>query len=79
MPTVFLEYEGVVNTEFMAKGKKITDDSYCKILQNLEKEIKEHGRGKLRDGIIMLHDNAKPHAAQMLLNIFALEVWPHPP
>ncbi|GBM72519.1 hypothetical protein AVEN_263464-1 [Araneus ventricosus] len=38
--------------------------------------------GMLNDGVILLHDNARPHTArktQELLQKFKWEVWSHPP
>lgn len=82
MATVFFDWEGVVYTEFMPKGTTINAASYCQTLQKLRTAIKQRRRGRLSEGVILLHDNATPHTAnqtKQLLQKFKWEVWPHPP
>lgn len=55
MAIVAFDCEGVVYSEFIAKGRTIATDAYFKTLQNLKKAIKDHGYG-----IIFLYDNADP-------------------
>ncbi|KFM62375.1 Histone-lysine N-methyltransferase SETMAR, partial [Stegodyphus mimosarum] len=82
MMTLFFDREGVVHTEFMPKGATINASSYCETLKRLRKSLKNRRPGKLSKGIVLLHDNARPHAAKQtceLLKTFRWEVWNHSP
>jgi hypothetical protein len=56
--------------------------SYCDILENLRQAIKHKQPGKLSWGVLMLHDNAHPHAENATwdtLHHFGLGVLDCPP
>ncbi|GBM81402.1 Mariner Mos1 transposase [Araneus ventricosus] len=81
MTTVSFDCEGVVYTEFKRKGRTINAESNCETLRGLLKALKNKRRGKLSKGIVLLHDNARPHkarATQGLLFSFGWEVRQHP-
>ncbi len=49
---------------------------------NLKEKIKQERRGKLSKGVLLLHDNARPHTAnqtQTTLQAIKFESLPHPP
>jgi hypothetical protein len=51
-------------------------------LQKLRRAIQNKGRGMLRRGVVMIHDNARPHTAaetQNLITTFGWEQFDHPP
>ncbi|GBO38699.1 Histone-lysine N-methyltransferase SETMAR [Araneus ventricosus] len=82
MATVFWDRKGVLLVEFMPRGTTITAASYSKTLQRLRRAIQNKRRGMLASGIVLLHDNARPHTAvatTILLQRFGWEVFDHPP
>ncbi|GBL87308.1 Histone-lysine N-methyltransferase SETMAR [Araneus ventricosus] len=80
--TVFWDRKGVLLVEFMPRGTTITAASYSETLQRLRRAIQNKRRGMLSSGIVLLHDNARPHTAvatTILLQRFGWEVFDHPP
>jgi histone-lysine N-methyltransferase SETMAR len=81
MLTVFVDIHGPLLMEWMPVGATINTQRYCDNLQNLRRAIKERP-GKLSRGVLMLHDNAHPHAAHATrdtLRRFGWGVLDHPP
>jgi hypothetical protein len=63
-------------------GATINAQRYCDTLQNIRRAIKNKRPGKLSRGVLMLHDNARPHPAQATrdtLRHFGWGVLDHPP
>ncbi len=82
MMTLFFDVRGPLLIEWMPKGTTINAPRYVDTLMQLHKNIKNRRRGKLSAGVVLLHDNAKPHTAkltQSILNTLNLEVLIHPP
>jgi hypothetical protein len=55
---------------------------YCDTLKKLRRAIQNKRRGMLSRGVVMLHDNARPHTAaatQDLIATFGWEQFDHPP
>jgi hypothetical protein len=63
MATVFWDRKGVLLVEFMPYGTIINAESYCATLRRLRYAIQNRRRGLLSSGVMLLHDNARPHAA----------------
>jgi len=62
MLTVFWDQDGVVLTEFLAKGTKINGACYASLLGKLQAVIKNHRRGMLTKGLRILQVNGHcPH------------------
>ena len=59
--TVFWDQDGVVLTEFLAKGTKINGSCYASLLGKLQAVIKNHRRGMLTKGVRILQDKAPVH------------------
>ena len=81
MATVFWDREGVLLLDFMEPGATITSGTYCSTLQKLRKAIRRKRQGLLTKGVVLLHDNARPHTAQLTVRRLAeygWEVLPHP-
>jgi len=49
----------------LEQGKTITGDYYASLLVKLRDAIKDKGRGKLRNGVLLLHDNAPSHSSRV--------------
>ncbi|GFV83346.1 histone-lysine N-methyltransferase SETMAR [Trichonephila clavipes] len=55
---------------------------YCETLRKLRRAIQNKRRGFLSKGVVFLHDNARPHIANVtktLLRGFGWDVFDHPP
>jgi hypothetical protein len=59
----FLNAQNVLLVEFMPLGTTINVESYCATLRRLRYAIQNRRRGILSSGVMLLHDNARPHAA----------------
>ncbi|GBN54278.1 Histone-lysine N-methyltransferase SETMAR [Araneus ventricosus] len=61
---------------------KINSNRYCGTLRKLRRAIQNRSRGMLSAGIVLFHDNSRPHSAaasQELLDEFGWEIFDHPP
>lgn len=65
MLTVFWDQDGVVMTDFLAKGTTITGAYYASLLRKLREAIKIKRRGKISKGILLLQDNAPVHNSRV--------------
>lgn len=82
MASVFWDRHGVLLVDFMQRGTTINAEAYCQTLRKLRRAIQNKRRGMLTKGIVLLHDNARPHTAGQtrdLLDSFGWEVLDHPP
>lgn len=82
MASVFWDRKGLLLVDFMPQKTTINADAYCETLQRLRRAIQNKRRGMLTRGIVLLHDNARPHTAQKTTNLlrkFKWEVFDHPP
>ena len=70
-------------TDHLSKGSTITGAYYADELHKLREELKSKRRGKLRRGVLLLHDNAPAHtsAVKCLHSAeaeYGYELLPHP-
>ncbi|GBO24674.1 Histone-lysine N-methyltransferase SETMAR, partial [Araneus ventricosus] len=63
MVTVFWDAQGFLLIEFMTRGTTINSEVYCRTLKKLKRAIQNKRRGLLSSGVVLLHDNARPHTA----------------
>jgi len=66
----------------MEPGTTITSETYCETLKKLRRAIENKRRGMLTSGVVLLHDNVRPHTAaraQALLQKFHWDMFDHPP
>ncbi|PNF43135.1 hypothetical protein B7P43_G17771 [Cryptotermes secundus] len=78
MGTVFWDAEGFILAEFLEPGQTINAACYVQTLHKLRRALRDKCPGQ---NIIILHDNAHPHAARVTLEATAKigwEVLPHP-
>lgn len=82
MATVFWDRKGVLLIDFLPRGMTINAERYCDTLTKLKRAIQNRRRGLLSSGVVLLHDNARPHTAAMTktqLDKFRWELLDHPP
>jgi len=82
MATVFWDRKGILLIDFLESGLTINADAYCETVRKLRRAIQNKRSGMLSSGIVLLHDNARPHTAAriaQLLQQFHWEVFDHPP
>ncbi|GBN23558.1 hypothetical protein AVEN_233680-1 [Araneus ventricosus] len=80
MTSVFWDRHGVLLVAFMQRGTAIKAVAYGQTLRKLRRAIQNKRRGMLTEGILLLHDNARPHTAaqtRALLDSFGWEVSNH--
>jgi histone-lysine N-methyltransferase SETMAR len=68
--------------EFLPQGSTINAGVYCDTFKKLHRAIQNKRRGMLSWGVMMLHDNDRPHtlaATQDLIGTFGREQFNHPP
>jgi histone-lysine N-methyltransferase SETMAR len=83
MVTVWWSTAGVIHYNFLKPGETITAETYCSEIEIVHQKLSQKQPALVnRQGPILLHDNARPHASQMTLqklNELAYETLPHPP
>ena len=82
MCTVFWDRKGILLVDFLSQGSTINAGDYCNTLQKLHRAIQNKQHGMLSWGVVMIHDNARPHTAatmQNLITTFGWEQFNHPP
>lgn len=82
MITVWWSMGGVIHFSFLDPGETITADKYCTELEEMHRKlIIKHPAMTNRHGVILLHDNARPHISKVTLNKLKdlkYETLPHP-
>jgi hypothetical protein len=80
--TAFWDKRGVLMVEFMEKGTTMRSALYYETLKKLCGAIQKNWRGMLTCGVVLFHENARPHTAfstQALPDHFDWELFDHPP
>lgn len=68
--------------DYLERGNTINAQRYCEVLKKLRSAIKRKRPHLLSKGVLLMHDNARPHSArqtQDLLGQFNWDIFPHPP
>ena len=65
MMTIFWDSDGVLLTDYLSHGTTINGPYYASLLERLRSAIKEKRRGKLTQGVLLLHDNAPVHKSNI--------------
>lgn len=80
---VWWDLKGIVYYELMGDNQTITSEVYCQQLTRLKAVLQEKRPSLInRKGVILHHDNARPHTARATKNLieeFGWEVMHHPP
>ncbi|GFO03923.1 transposase [Plakobranchus ocellatus] len=81
MATVFWDAKGLILLDILPQGQCINAARYCSTLDRLKEAIRRKRPGLLRRGVVLQHDNATPHSAnltQQWLQRYGWEILPHP-
>ncbi|UYV82271.1 hypothetical protein LAZ67_21001522 [Cordylochernes scorpioides] len=68
--------------DYLPPNTTVNAARYCEVLTKLRAAIKRKRPGLLSQKVLLVHDNARPHAArttQTLLENFKWEIFTHPP
>jgi hypothetical protein len=63
MLTMFWDSQGVLLAHFRKSGENMNSASYCEVLLKLQDAIHRKHPGQLARGLLLPHDNARPHTA----------------
>lgn len=65
MATIFWDSQGILLIDYMNKGNTVTGEYYANLMHRLRDAIKVMRRGKLTQGVLLLHDNAPVHKSRL--------------
>lgn len=81
--SVWWDFKGPVHWELLKSGQTINSEFYCGQLDTLKSVLAKKRPALInRKGVILLHDNAKPHTSKMTqlkIKELEFEVLQHPP
>jgi histone-lysine N-methyltransferase SETMAR len=63
MASVFWDCDGLLLIDYLPKGETINKEYYANLMPQLRDAIVQKRRGKITPGVLLLHDNARPHTA----------------
>jgi hypothetical protein len=75
------DMEGIIHYELLERNLTVTAENYCQQLRRLEGATQQK-RPARRHGVILQHDNARPHTANMnkaAIQELDWEILPHSP
>jgi histone-lysine N-methyltransferase SETMAR len=79
---VFWDSQGVLLLNFQKGGENVNSASYCVVLLKLRDAIHRKRPDQLARGILLHHDNARPHTPQAIqkrIQELQWELLEHPP
>lgn len=81
--TVWWTARGIVHIDYLPRGQTITSNVYCHEIDSVHQKLIQRRASLVnRKGVLLLHDNARPHVAletQRKLHEVNWEALPHPP
>jgi hypothetical protein len=81
MLCIWWDMEGSIHYELLESKLTVTLERHCQQLRRLEEEIQKKRPGR-RKGVILQHDNARPHTANVTkaaIQKLDWEILPHRP
>lgn len=82
MATIFWDAHGIILIDYLEKGRTITSQYYCALLDKFDAALKEKRPHLQRKKILFHHDNAPAHSSLLTtekLIKLRYELLPHPP
>jgi histone-lysine N-methyltransferase SETMAR len=80
MLCIWWDMKGIIHYELLERNLTVTAERCCQHLRCLEEAVQQKYPGR-RHGVILQHDNARPHTANMtkaVIQELDWEVLPHP-
>jgi hypothetical protein len=62
---IWWDMEGIIHYELLERNLTVTAERCCQQIRRLEKAIQQKRPGR-RHRVILQHDNARPHTANMI-------------
>jgi hypothetical protein len=78
MLTVFWDSQEVLLAHFQKCSENLNSASYCEVLLKLRDAISRKRPGQLVRGVLLYHDNSRPHTARATQEIFQELQWEFP-
>lgn len=80
MVAVIWNCQGVLLIDWLEPDASINSDAYVETLTKLRRAIQNKRPGKWAEGVLLQHDNARPHTGRKTASIgqLVLQVLPHP-
>jgi hypothetical protein len=76
MLTFFWDSQGPILEIYLERGTTVTSATYCDMLQGgLKPAIRSKRRGGPSEGVLLLHDNARPHIGAHMLETLRKLKW----
>jgi hypothetical protein len=66
MMIISWDKDGVLLTDYLPRGTTINGPYYASIIEQLRSASLEKRRGKVRHGVLLLHDNASVHKSNIV-------------
>ena len=66
MMTIFWDKDGILLTDYLARGSTINSPYYTSLIEWLRSVILEKRRDKISRGVLLLHDNAPVHKCNIV-------------
>jgi hypothetical protein len=60
---MFWDSQGVLLAHFQKRGENMNSAMYCEVLLKLRYAVRRKLPGQLARGVLLYHDNARPHTA----------------
>lgn len=82
MATVFWDSQGIILIDYLEKGRTITGQYYCDLLDTFDAALKAKRPHLKKKKILFHHDNAPAHSCRLAtekLHQLRYELLPHPP
>jgi histone-lysine N-methyltransferase SETMAR len=78
---IWWDMEGIVRNELLERNLTVTAELYCQQIRRLKEAIQKKHPGR-RHGVILQHENPRPHTANMTkaaIQEHDWEILPHSP
>ena len=72
MASVFWEYQGLMVSDFLERGRAVTGAHYYDLLKHLREKIQEGRREMLTKDVLFHHDHAPAHTYTVAMATFSI-------